>query len=172
MSTDTLFAGLDEIAAPKRVKTASEIAAHIAAGGEWPPRPAKDREADDCRGTLVYAAHGNGEYFPDDWRYEFLANALRDYSEASPESLDDVRAEADIYNGERLHWLSSNLNRAGYVDRAVEEFALEASAGIMELIGYGQAAEKDEVYAAVLGFLRDRAEAQEEAEQEAEAGAE
>lgn len=116
-----------------------------------------------CR--MIWHAHSEGEYLPDDWRYEFIVEALAAFSDHDdPESAID-NIEPDVYNSELLAWLSSNLNRSGYCDEVMHEYP---GHDLMATIGLGQAAEKREVYQLVLEALQERLEELEEAEEAAE----
>lgn len=108
---------------------------------------------------LVFAAHG--DFGPDDYRYEAIRetagflhdNPSIDPDDAASEFADD---QVDIYNANRYRWLASNLNRAGYVDEATEEFG--PAENVTDAIGRGQYMELQEVYNSVLQSLRDHLE--------------
>jgi hypothetical protein len=110
---------------------------------------------------LCYAAHG--DMFPDDWRYDCIAAAVEAIAESGdPEEDSHEFADGyvDVYNGARLAWLSSRLNRASYVDEACETY--EATGlDTFERIGLGQYAEASEVYGLVLQFLEERVDVEE-----------
>jgi hypothetical protein len=104
---------------------------------------------------LVFAAHGAGEFMPDDYRYrltrealEWIADEESDPSDTASEFADQA---VDVYTGARLQWLASNLLRPGYCDYAREEFGAEGD--IVALIGMGQFMEASEVYHEVLSAL-------------------
>jgi hypothetical protein len=112
---------------------------------------------------LVRSAHG--DFLPDDWRYESIRSALGFIAdnEVDGDELDDLASEwsdqnVDTYTGQRLAWLSSNLNRAGYCDDAAAEFGFDSSEGIAQWIGMGQYMESGEVWASVVNTLRERLE--------------
>jgi hypothetical protein len=111
---------------------------------------------------LCHEAHG--DMFPDDWRYEFIEDSLERIAEADnpDDALDEI--EPDIYNADRLRWLSSHLDRAGYCDQAQDEGLVADDVDLMDRIGLGQYMEKREVLDSVLGFLRNLAEEQEDVE--------
>ena len=116
---------------------------------------------------LVHKAHGS--MGPDDWKYDTVHDALESLAEG--QDPEEPNLEADIYNHDLLEWLASHLERAGYVDEAVEQFghAGEGGArggGIMGDIAQGQWYEKDEVWNIVVGELQKRLEAEEEGEPE------
>lgn len=116
-------------------------------------------------GELVYAAHnGYVSFLPDNWRYERIRDAIAwismldgaddpSDSDSSNEFADDA---VDVYTAARFAWLSSSLNRAGYVDDAVAEFGAEFT-GIVDMIGLGQYQEAAEIYSSVLDSLEKRA---------------
>ncbi len=108
----------------------------------------------------------HGDFLPDDYRYEFIQEVITLISAGEEEddydSLSDVvgEIEPDIYNNVLTHWLASNLNRAQYVDEAIEQFGL--SGGIFALLSSGQVLEKQEVFQLVLEFLSEKTETEEE----------
>lgn len=147
----------------KTVQTlAAEALRHFEYTGENPPNGLRPNiyiqrsDAPEWLESLVYDAHG--DYLPDDWRYSFIVEALRSIQEDG----EDAELEADIYNGELLEWLGSNLTRAGYVDEATEEFGYPGN--IMAAIQLGQWQEKQEVLASVLSSLEALAEEDDEDE--------
>lgn len=106
---------------------------------------------------LVYAAHG-GDFLPDDYRYRWTYGALEFIQDSDDPENDQAEFSdlaVDIYTGDRLAWLASNLNRPGYVDEAVNEFGYDGKEGIIGAIGIGQYAEASEVYGLVLKALED-----------------
>lgn len=96
---------------------------------------------------MVRDAHG--DLMPDDWRYQFIVDALA----AIAEGVDDSEIEADIYNADLLRWVSSNLRRISYCDDAAEEYG---AVGLIPTLSAGQVAERREVYASVLASLEAR----------------
>src|SRR3990167_9583561 len=105
---------------------------------------------------LVYAGHGEGEMFPDDWRYECIHSALEAISEADiPEDVSSEFADnqVDAYNGERLARLASNSLRVYYCDDAAQVLEAAADADMLYRIALGQYAEASEVCGQVLAFL-------------------
>jgi hypothetical protein len=117
---------------------------------------------------LCRAAHdtGGGDLMlPDDYRYEYLVDAL-DYL-AEGHDPDDYWPDADVYNSDLLAWLGSHLGRAGYVDEARKEGLFGRETDTYAQIGAGQVQEKREVFGLVLTFLQWRAEALEDDEDEA-----
>lgn len=111
--------------------------------------------------------HAHGDMFPDDWKCEFAYQALNALAER--EDPDDARddLEADVYTWDRLQWLSSSLDRSYYVDQAVKEFGVdERNFDVINAIGMGQIAEKEEVLGLVREALEERLEELEEEEDE------
>lgn len=103
---------------------------------------------------LVYAAHG--DFLPDDWRYSIIQDALEMIADSDdPEDAAGEFADGavDAYTSDRLAWLSSNLNRAGYCDDAAREFGAREEPDIIAAIGLGQYYEANEVYFLVLQAL-------------------
>jgi hypothetical protein len=108
---------------------------------------------------LCHEAHG--DMAPDDWKYQFVLEAVAAFSEA--DDPDDVQLEADVYNSELLQWLASHLARAGYVDEAVQEYGIGTKDfDLMSCIGLGQLREKEEVLSIVRNYLERMAEESEE----------
>ena len=110
------------------------------------------------------AVHDDGQWLPDDYKYEYMVEALDSMSEGNDP--DEPYIEADPYNNQLLDWLSSHSQRAGFVNEAVEEMG-HSKDGIIGDIGYGQYREKSEVWYRVVQALRDRLEAIEDGEPEA-----
>lgn len=116
-----------------------------------------------CR-ELAHAAHG--DMLPDDWKYEFINEALGAIADAS--DLDEIDLEADIYNSDLCRWLGSHGERTGWCDEAVGEGLVSEDADMITRIQGGQYMEKREVLGLVLQHLREEAEAEEEREEEEE----
>lgn len=116
---------------------------------------------------LAFKAHG--DMMPDDFKYETIVQTLEALSEG--QNPDEPSLEADVYTKDLLEWLSSNLERAGYVDDAAEEFGHASErgshgAGIIGDIAQGQWHEKDEIWRLVVEALNERLEAIERGEPE------
>lgn len=89
---------------------------------------------------------------PDDWRYRMIRAAAAWLAEDDADP-DDPGEFADdfvpIYNRERVAWLASHLDRAGYVDEAADEGLIDYPSGpsrLMDLLGIGIYCEAAEVY--------------------------
>jgi hypothetical protein len=122
---------------------------------------------------LVREAHG--EFLPDDWRYDAIKSALAHIYDTGPEDADDVDPHefadqhVDVYTSARLAWLSSNLQRASYVDEAASEGLIDPDTDEVGRIGVGQYMEALEVMGSVLESLRERLEEIEDEEVETDA---
>ena len=118
---------------------------------------------------VAMAAHG--DMLPDDWRYSAIEDAAGWIAGADGSAdLDDeahafADANVDVYNADRTAWLSSHLDRAGYVDEAREEYDATDD-GIMADIGRGQYVELLEVYTSVLSELRAIADEDEDTDED------
>lgn len=89
--------------------------------------------------------HAHGDMLPDDWRYEFIQDALNalenDGDDENGPDLDDVYP----YTADRLNWLASRLDRHGYCDEAAEDIG-ESPKQILDLIALGMDRELREVF--------------------------
>lgn len=121
----------------------------------------KDDAPEWIRDDVCYEAHGS--MMPDDHKYAFIVEALDALAEN--EDPDDIDLEADIYNADLLKWVSSHLERAGYVEEAIEESGGEHP-GFFESLMMGQAAEKREVLYSVRQSLEKRIEDEPEEEED------
>lgn len=114
--------------------------------------------------------HAHGEYLPDDWRYEFIVDAvsaLDDLGEDGDpdEALDTI--EPEVYTAKLTAWLASNVNRLGFMGEAIEEFGVREERGdtfgkAFALLQQAQYMEQREVFGLVLDFLRNEVEVDEE----------
>lgn len=98
---------------------------------------------------LCHAAHS--DMLPDDHKYEFIVDALDALAEN--EDPDDINLEPDIYNADLLRWVSSHLERSGYVEEAISDASGGVYPGFFESLMLGQAAEKSEVLYSVRSSL-------------------
>ena len=112
---------------------------------------------------LVREAHGTDSdgspsFLPDDWRYKWTLEALewiRDNGDDEDGSAEFSDQAVSVYTGERIAWLGSNLQRASYCDMAAADYGHDQVKSIIDMIGWGQYAEAEEVYGLVLSSLRD-----------------
>ena len=103
------------------------------------------RVKDEFRGDgpahdLSYAAHDNGETLPDDYRYQFLVDALDAISnENGAEGL-----EPDVYTSGLTEWLNSSSARVFYLSEALNAWG--GAVDGFQLLGQAQLQEMLEVY--------------------------
>jgi hypothetical protein len=96
------------------------------------------------------AREAHGDMLPDDFRYEFIAEALEAISryDDTDEARDSL--EADIYTHGLTRWLHSRNDRTSYVDQAIQEFGVSSTD---QALGLGQLLEKQEIFDLVVSFL-------------------
>lgn len=150
-------------------RTIHTLAREMADAFETRTRPSSGDDLDTLRDgspewmrDVCRAAHG--DMFPDDWRYRMIRAAvewLADEDNDPDESAEFADDFVPIYNGERIDWLASHVDRIGYVDEAREEFGA-SDLGVMGDIGWGIYMEASEVYGLVVGALASLVDAGEE----------
>jgi hypothetical protein len=126
-------------------------------------------------GGLVYAAHNNGNMFPDDWRYEAIYHVLGAIEDADKATKADIEDDSspdelldslvDVYSSELSKWLASNIHRAGYVEDGVERYGAPEPFDLWGVLQRGQLTEYTEIYEACLEVLeteRENREGEEE----------
>jgi hypothetical protein len=122
---------------------------------------------DDAPGWFTgLCRHAHGPLMPDDWRYEFVQDALG----ALADGADEDRLDLDglyPYTADRLDWLASHLERAGYCDEAAED-AGGPPADILAFVALGMSRELWEVYELVRERLEELAEEEDDEDTEAE----
>lgn len=104
---------------------------------------------------LSRAVHDDGHFLPDDFKYQTMVDVLNALSEG--QEPDDLNLEADIYNHDLLQWLASHLERAGYVDEAVENYG-HSDQGVLGDIRQGQWYEKNEIARIMVDGLKEELE--------------
>lgn len=105
--------------------------------------------------NLIHAAHNDGEFLPDDFRYNMIGSALASIAAGSldDENIYEIAGqEIDVYNSDLLRWVSSNLSRPEYVDEAVKEYGYPDN-GFFAALQAGQSKEIEEIFGAVLHYL-------------------
>ncbi len=107
---------------------------------------------DMCR-----AAHG--DMMPDDWRYEFIGDALNAISECDSDDQDEIREFWEqsfdgsyVYTYQQTAWLASRADRYGYCDEAAREYGME-NCETMQRIALGMLYEGREVFESILSSL-------------------
>jgi len=109
---------------------------------------------------LCHVAHGS--MMPDDWRYEFIQDAVGAIADGSGEDRIDLDGLYP-YTADRLAWLASHLDRPGYCDEAAADMG-GPPGDILALVALGMDAELTEVFELVRARLEDMADKQEDAE--------
>ena len=106
---------------------------------------------------LCKAAHG--DFFPDDWIYEQIANCLESISDndCEDDALEAAESAIDIYSSDLLDWAKG---RGWYVDDAIRDGARSMDAAIMQ----GQQTMIGEIFSSIVSFLSDMADDLEEEE--------
>jgi hypothetical protein len=97
--------------------------------------------------------HAHGDMMPDDWKYEFIQDALA----AIEDGADEDRIDLDAlypYTADRLDWLASHLDRPGYCDEAVAE-AGGPPGEILAFVAWGMDREIREVFELVRAKLEE-----------------
>jgi PAS domain-containing protein len=95
----------------------------------------------------------------DDWRYSFVWEALTVI--AKSESPEEACIETDVDDRDLCGWLASDPGRIDYVNQGVRDITGLPDIDqfdILEVIRTGLYLERNEVYWAVLGYLRQRAD--------------
>jgi hypothetical protein len=96
----------------------------------------------------------------DDWRYEFIQDALG----AIEDGADDDGIDLDAlypYSADRLAWLASHLDRPGYCDEAAEDMG-GPPIEILAFVAWGMDRELWEVFGLVRTKLEEIAEVEDE----------
>ncbi len=104
---------------------------------------------------LAHEAHG--DMMPDDWKYQFIHDALCALSEEEDEDAARDSLEIPCYYAQQLAWFASHMDRPGYVDESREQGGQAKS--VMVDVACGMAMEQTEVFGLVYEFLHERAEA-------------
>jgi len=105
------------------------------------PEPARD---------LAHAAHGDGLILPDDYRYQFMIDALDALSEAEDEDDAYMLLEADVYTRDLTEWLNSSPLRVYYLGEAMDVYA---DGDGFQVLACAQLEEKQEVLYMVKDWL-------------------
>ena len=113
------------------------------------------RERDDTPDwshALAMAAHDDGNIMPDDYRYEYMHDALECIADGEMNPM----LEPDDATHDLTGWLHSSNNRLAYVDSAIQEMG--ATDQFATTLMHAQQAERQEVYYQVLAFLEEMTE--------------
>lgn len=100
---------------------------------------------------LVRDCHG--DLFPDDYRYEYVLDALEalDETDADEDSARECLS-ADTYHPDLLAWVASHSDRAGRVHEWVSDYGWPTD-GLYAALQGAQAAERVEVLGLVAAWL-------------------
>lgn len=115
----------------------------------------KTEAAPEWVAELCREAHRSWDdlMLPDDYRYQFIVDALDILSEFEDE--DDItsalESSVDVYTADLTAWLASSADRLIYCDDAAQEYG--APRDTAHLLAMGQYAERREVLDAVRSFL-------------------
>ena len=116
----------------------------------------KDYYENDPLAKLIHSIHA--KMLPDDYIYEYIVNSFDLISESDCEdNLYDLPIEADIYHSDLLKWVDSHPDRLGRCDEALS-FGEGAYNSIIDIIQSAQQYEKQEVLNAVISWLEDHDE--------------
>lgn len=119
--------------------------------------------APDWIGNLVYAAHDDGQFLPDDWRYDTIVAALEYMSEPACDfdAEEFADSQVDTYYRSQLDWIAAAPSQRA--DYCAEEFnesgASDLSSPVWDLLGLGQYREARTVFETIEAFLSDHIDA-------------
>ena len=100
---------------------------------------------------------------PDDWRYEYIVDALHLIIETAAYNGDvyeddwiDVQheIEGDVYNSNLMAWASSHAYRVAYADQQVVDLGIAGEDGIYSRLMHGNAYEQRFVFESVLATIQ------------------
>jgi len=121
-------------------------------------------ESPEWMTDLCRAAHDSGNMFPDDFRYSLIKEAAGAIHDAGDRDLDEVADEfadaVEVYTSALCAWAASHSYRSGYCDDAMSEYGKPES--LSQLLMWGQATERREVFESVLSSLRGLADEDED----------
>lgn len=102
---------------------------------------------------MVKKVHDNGNWFPEDYKYEYIDQSLDLLADGvNPE---EPQLEADVYTSDLYEWFTSHSERAGYVDEATKSIG-HSEQGIVGDFMMGQLQEREEVFRLVVDSLTER----------------
>src|SRR5262249_20888351 len=108
--------------------------------------------------------HAHVSMMPDDWRYEFIQDALAALEDGADEDGIDLDGLYP-YTADRLNWLTSHLDPPGYCDEAAEDMG-GPPGDILALLAWGMDRELREVFELVRARLEEIAEDEDDADAE------
>jgi hypothetical protein len=101
---------------------------------------------------IIHNVHNDlNQGLPDDFTYRVIREMLAEIEDQ--EDIDDPEdIEADIYTSDLLDWLREDMSRVERVDDALKDLDGD---GIISLMMYAQAQEKEEIYHSLVSHIRD-----------------
>ena len=115
---------------------------------------------------ICHSDNDGDTMFPDDYRYDYIVEALELLTEADPDlEIHDAAAkladqiEPDIYTNNLYLWLSSHAYRPAYCDQAAAELGYDPDEQTTDRIARGQWYEKNFVFHTVASFILGELEA-------------
>ena len=114
----------------------------------------RKEQADDELDDLIHDAHD--DMLPDDFRYQFIVEALQALADHDDTDDAQLSIEPDIYNHELTAWLHSNASRTDYLTQVQQDCGPIEDG--FELLATAQLYEKYEVFHSVLASLERIAE--------------
>lgn len=113
---------------------------------------------------------------PNDWVYEAVSSIADAFVDHNVEDEDEAREATheiadglvDVYNSDRLKWLSDHMNNAALVDEACKELGCEGDADTFTRIGLGQYYAYERLANAVIDAVRDEADSRPDPDDESD----
>jgi hypothetical protein len=109
---------------------------------------------------LIHEAHG--DMLPDDYKYEFVVDALGTIEEYGDEDdyFEGIDASVDVYTSALTKWLASHIERTYYLNEAIKEYSGEKDTSV-DFLMVAQFKEREEVFYSVLQSLKEQLEEEE-----------
>jgi len=114
------------------------------------PREYLTMGSDRPQWVFQMAMNAHNDMLPDDYKFEFIVEALTQISEH--EDLDEIEMPEEIYTSNLTKWLASNLRRPSYCDDALSEYGGDLD-DTVKLLALGYQNEQREVLGLVRSFL-------------------
>lgn len=117
-----------------------------------------DNTAPKWTSDLAFAAHDDGEIFPDDWRYRFIESAIDAIvdNDGDEDQARETAEQPDTYTSDLTAWLHSRGSRAYYLTEVLQDFGSDLDG--FQLLSWAQQKERSEVFSQVWQFLADMEE--------------
>jgi hypothetical protein len=102
--------------------------------------------------SVIHAGHDDQNILPDDYRYQFIKDALDAIAETDDiESAMESACDPDVYSRELTGWLHSSVGRLEYVTEAVKSFGADTG---FQILANAQYLERQEVFYQVISALK------------------